>query len=473
MKKILIILFCIVQVTPVICVTHPPILNPIEPSLRGDMTRCVSDYNTIDSDSDPTKITILSSVVEDTIHISLYFRWDKENIDPTYMTNSQTLHTLDSVMNLRSAEYIDTIKIMAFASPEGPTAYNQQLSERRASSFRQYLLNRYPQCRLFSVLAEGKGENWEGLRSLAEADHNLPGRAEILAIIDNQNLTLAQREARIVDLDGGTIYRDYIYPKYYPKLRSGASLFVVYNPMMPTDIDSEPVENIVVDIPSEPEAEVVFNQTLIAEEVEIGYRYIRPFALKTNLLFDLVTLFNIELEVPIGKHFSLLGEWTFPFWGGLGNRGGVAPVPVYSEKYTLQMLSGGLEVRYWFPRGERLTQKAQRWGDYNALSGWFVGVYAGMGVYDFQFGGDGVQGERFLAAGVSGGFAHPIGKYLHLEYSLGVGYLQTEYKHYTPMDGHKVYEYDGRYTWFGPTKAKVSLVWMPRFRINNNKGGVK
>lgn len=437
MKKILVALFCITLTSPAICVIHPDTPHHIAGS------------------------------VEEIIHITLYFRRDKDNIDSTYLTNARTLHTLDSVMNLRSAQCIDTLKITAFASPEGFPSYNQKLSERRAASFRQYLLNRYPECRLLSVLTEGKGEHWDGFRSIAEADNNLPRRAEILSIIDNSNLTLAQREARIASLDGGRIYRDYIYPQYYPKLRSGASLFIIYNPIMPADINSEPIEEIVAEIPSEPEVEEPLKPSLISEEVKSEYRYVRPFALKTNLLFDMVTLFNIELEVPIGKHFSVLGEWIFPFWGGLGNNGGVAPVPVYSEKYTLQMLSGGLEVRYWFARGKRLDAKAQRWGDYNPLSGWFVGTYAGMGMYDFQFGVDGIQGEFFIAAGVSGGFAHPIGKHLHMEYSMGVGYLQTEYKYYTPMDGHKVYQYDGRYTWIGPTKAKVSLVWMPRFRLNN------
>lgn len=467
MRTILISLFCVALTSPAICGTQPGAFYSIESSLAGEY-----DFDFGSLDSNPTDIAILKGVVEDTIHITLHFRRDKDRIDPTYMTNARTLHTLDSVMNLGSSEYIDTLQIMAFASPEGPPTYNQRLSERRAESFRQYLLNKYPKLTLCSVIAHGKGENWDEFRSLAEADHNLPRRADILSIIDNPNLTLAQREARIVGLDGGWIYRDYIYPKYYPKLRSGASLFMVYNPTMPTDVNSNPIEVTVAETKPESEFDEGFKAKPISEEVKIGPRYIRPFALKTNLLFDMATLFNIELEVPIGRRFSVLGEWTFPFWGGLGNQGGVAPVPAYSEKYTLQMLSGGLELRYWFPRGARLDQRAQRWGDYNPLSGWFVGAYANVGLYDFQFEGDGIQGEFSLSAGVSAGFAHPIGKHLHMEYSLGVGYLQTEYKHYTPMDGHKIYEYDGRYTWIGPTKAKVSLVWIPRFKISN-KGGSK
>lgn len=412
----------------------------------------------------------------------IYFRRDKDNVDPTYLTNAHTLLTIDSIMNRRSAEYIDTLIITAFASPEGTPAYNQNLSERRAESLRQYLLRKYPKLSLSSITSEGKGENWEGFRRLAEADPNLPRKEEILSIIDNPNINIAQRQARIVNLNGGDIYRDYIYPKYYTKLRSGASLFVIYNLAMPKNADLGQIIVTVEETPeidlveTKPESDLNSEFKPIGEDITIEldeYRYIRPFALKTNLLFDAATLFNIELEVPIGNHFSVLSEWTFPFWGGLGNRGGVAPVPLYSDKYTLQMLSGGVELRYWFNRSDKLNNKAQRWGDYNSLCGWFVGPYAGYGMYDFQLGKDGVQSDSYMSAGISGGFAHPIGKHLHMEYSVGVGYMQTQYKHYTPIDGHKVYEYDGKYTWIGPTKAKISLVWIPRFKVNNNQRGDK
>ena len=62
------------------------------------------------------------------------------------------------------------------------------------------------------------------------------------------------------------------------------------------------------------------------------------FALKTNLLFDLLSGLNVEVEVPIGKHFSLAGEWIFPWW-------------LWEKKqYALEILNGNLELRYWLPR---------------------------------------------------------------------------------------------------------------------------
>ena len=37
-------------------------------------------------------------------------------------------------------------------------------------------------------------------------------------------------------------------------------------------------------------------------------------AVKSNLLFDLASALNVELEVPMGKRWSVAGEWMFPWW---------------------------------------------------------------------------------------------------------------------------------------------------------------
>ena len=91
-----------------------------------------------------------------------------------------------------------------------------------------------------------------------------------------------------------------------------------------------------------------------------------PFALKTNLLFDLVSALNVEVEVPISKRFSVATDWVFPWWtldNGCAN----------SKRSRLQVLNGNLEGRYWF--GNREQKRL--------LNGWFAGFYAGGGLYDF------------------------------------------------------------------------------------------
>ena len=164
------------------------------------------------------------------------------------------------------------------------------------------------------------------------------------------------------------------------------------------------------------------------------------FAVKTNLLFDAALMPNIELEVPIGKRWSLNGEYMFPWW------------LINDDRYCLQILMGGLEVRY------RPGKRSGR----DVLTGHFIGLYAGGGKYDLQWDKNGYQGEFFIAAGVSYGYAHSIARNLRLEYNIGIGMLRTDYRHYHSRDNHRtlLWQENGEYTWLGPTKLKISLVWL-------------
>ena len=179
----------------------------------------------------------------------------------------------------------------------------------------------------------------------------------------------------------------------------------------------------------------------------------RPLlALKTNLLFDAALMPNVEIEVPVGKRWSVNGEYAFPWWQF--DRG----------KYCMQVLMGGLEGRYWL--GSRKSRE-----DREVLTGHFLGLYAGGGKYDLQWGEKGYQGEFFIAAGVSYGWATRIARHLHLEFNIGIGLLRTDYRHYHARDNYQtlLWQEYGKYTWFGPTKEKISLVWLLNRRVK--KGG--
>lgn len=178
----------------------------------------------------------------------------------------------------------------------------------------------------------------------------------------------------------------------------------------------------------------------------------RPLlAIKTNFLFDAALMPNIEVELPLHKRWSLNGELLFPWWLADG------------DKYCLQILMGSLEGRYWL--GNRENREV--------LTGHFLGLYAGGGKYDLQWNRNGYQSELFTAAGVSYGYAHKIARNLRLEYSIGVGLLHTHYKHYHTLDNYKtlLWQDNGRYTWLGPTKLKISLVWLLNRQVKTQKGG--
>jgi hypothetical protein len=147
---------------------------------------------------------------------------------------------------------------------------------------------------------------------------------------------------------------------------------------------------------------------------------IRPlFTIKTNLLYDLALTPHLGVEVPLGERFSIGAEFMRGWWLRR------------DWSFCWQLQAAALEGRYWFsPRMER-----------HRSGGWFAGVFVQAGFYDFQFERTaGVQGE-FVMAGLSGGYLCPLDDAWSLEFSLGLGYLVTDYRRYTVApthDGHEL-----------------------------------
>lgn len=170
-------------------------------------------------------------------------------------------------------------------------------------------------------------------------------------------------------------------------------------------------------------------------------RYWYP-ALKTNLLYDAVSALNGEIEFPIGKKFSLVVEDVFPWWKWGTN----------DKKYCFQLWTMGVEPRWWFRRNDR-----KDW-----LSGHFAGAYAMSGKYDLQWKTSPCYQGEYWSAGLSYGYALPLCKWLNMEFSLSVGYIRSDYRHYQPDEDYEHLYRDkfkvGTVSFFGPTKAKVSLV---------------
>jgi hypothetical protein len=135
-------------------------------------------------------------------------------------------------------------------------------------------------------------------------------------------------------------------------------------------------------------------------------------------------------------------EYMFPWWER-------------NNKYCLQVLELGVEGRYWFRNNE---YKAQR------LRGHFLGAYGMSAMYDIQNDYNPAYQGEFWSAGLTYGYAMPIGKKkrVNLEFSLSVGYLSMDYRNYFPAsDYSELYINElgiGRIKYFGPTKLKVSLV---------------
>ena len=163
-------------------------------------------------------------------------------------------------------------------------------------------------------------------------------------------------------------------------------------------------------------------------------RFIPDLSLKTNLLLWAMVTPNIGAEIPIGKRFSVAAEYMFPWFK---NR--VAGL-------TYQLIAGNLEGRYWLNK-------------HTSMQGHFVGLYTGGGYYDFQYMNKGYQGEFYIASGINYGYVLPLCSDIALEASLGIGFLSTHFREYTPEDGCLVYQKTQATSYFGPTKANIGIIW--------------
>lgn len=123
--------------------------------------------------------------------------------------------TLEEVKTVQGVELHNVI-IRAFASPEGPYQSNLVLSQKRAAALKDYVRTHYgiPADR---ILAEGMGEDWNGLVASLKLDDEMAKRDEVLAIINDVDV-FAGRENKLMALDAGRPYR-YMLQTHYPALR--------------------------------------------------------------------------------------------------------------------------------------------------------------------------------------------------------------------------------------------------------------
>ncbi len=415
------------------------------------------DLNIVDPTFDTIAMTRLEGHLDEKVVLTVYYRWDKYNLDTTYLTNQETLRRIDSLMNLKSSEYIDSLRIIAYASPEGPVLYNQRLSQQRANTLKNYILTTYSKVKEHQIYTDARGENWDGFRRMAEADLNLPMREQILEIINNPNINDSERQSKIARLKGGKIYRNYILPNYYRYLRTGASLFVIYSSGIPLDIDFKPIDIVLEEEESDEIVVIVPEVVSINDSSQMRF----PIAFRTNLLGDAVGLFNFGVEFPIKKHWSCIVEGGYAYWRSS------------NHLFALQSLEYGGEFRYWFPSKKRDNEP--KGNNERPLQGWQLGLYGRYWQrYDVQW-IDGYQGDETWSAGITAGYSLPIWKQLSIEFSLGVGYVSTsEYRYYHKPE----YDAEGNYrlmwqqtgVWsgFSLTKARVVFVWLLQ---TEKKGG--
>ena len=391
----------------------------------------------------PDTATNTTQRVSESEKFIIRYKLSSTTVEENTLDNEENLARISNY--LKNSPRIDSITIYSYASPEGSYLFNKKLSEGRGRSAKEYLLSQIPADRNFDpdkIIIDPTPENWVGLRELVEERYFRYDREKLLRILDDNSVGTETKKWRIQQLNEGYTWK-IILRDYMPLLRYSTWICVWVEV-----IDPLPRIEAVKDVLTVAENPLPKPQIVIKEERKT------TFALKTNLLYDIVTAVNAGVEIPFGEEWSLEVEDVFPWWTWGPNK----------NKYAFRLWEIGIEPRWWFKRTD----------ERDVLNGHYAGPYIKSGRYDFQ--NDKAicyQGE-FWSAGLSYGFSMPLGDVLNVEFSVSVGYLSAAYRHYWPSVDYGELIADlyntGRVGYFGPTEAKISLVLPIDFRFTK-KGG--
>lgn len=364
---------------------------------------------------------------------SVDFRWDRAVLDPAYKNTGERLRALaDSIASIGIGS-IDSLSVLSFSSPEGNYTYNLRLAERRAAAVGGYLRSNWPDLD-GRLRVSGGGESWQLLRErvLSSTSLSETQKRNLLSIIDSP-VSAEQKKALIHTYDPALWNR--LVRHWFPDMRR---TFIRLNWTEPRpEFPSVPVLSA-----RQPDVTLTSQGSGLIPSSRESYGYRTILALKTNLLYDLVTALNFELEVPLGDRFSLAVEDVFPWWNWGPN----------GRKYCFQMWEIGVEPRWWFAKNPERDR----------LSGHFLGLYAMSAKYDFQWDTKLCWQGEYWSTGLTYGYSMPLGEVCNLELSASLGFLRSDWRHYQPDESYEHLYRDpfrtGVFSWFGPTKLKVSLV---------------
>ncbi len=377
-------------------------------------------------------------------------------IDPNYHNNRAELAKIHEAIRRVTSDttvIMHHISLFGYTSPDGPYDFNTRVSHDRTLSLRRYIAEEWGiSDSLISVSYES--EDWQGVRRYVEASH-FDGKDGLLAIIDGT----ADPDARLqqIQLHYPSAYKVMV-DSLFPRLRRTdyridyieryQESIMLNDGLVTASGDSIVQQGLTWNV-----GEFAAGDNWNPQATHNSITTFKPwFALKTNLLYDLAVAPNIEIEVPLGakSNFSLMAEYNNPWWRW------------DRKSQCYQVREGGLELRYWLTS---MCRGARPW-----LSGHFLGVYGAYAIYDWEHNDVGDQGDVW-SGGVTYGYSWPLSARFNLEASVSVGVVAGDRRHYNAEfdSTHLIYKYTKNVFYAGPTKLKLSLVWI--LGSKSKKGG--
>lgn len=403
----------------------------------------------------------------DSLSLKVYFRQDVARIEQNYRNNACLLEGF--ISNVKAmindpSYHIQDIRIRSAASPEGSFNHNMDLSWRRGHVVKEYL-----QSELLlpddKFCIEAVGEDWQGLREKVERN-NVPDKEKILEILDRHSdfvngtptSYLGSPKKDLMDLNGGKTWF-WLLENIYPDLRNAGNSIICHyyhhEELVAATVPASRIDTLYII------EQHYYRDTTGASAASAGYAGASPydgnphprvkrerkgpgyrFAIRSNLLFDLILSPNIGVEFPVGKHVSILANHNFP-WYTWNN-----------DRFAYQLMNTSIEGRFWL--GDRTKR--------SVLTGGYVGLYGAVGKGDLEYSSAGYQVPSAWHAGVTGGWSLPLGKNdnWRLDFGLGLGFAPIAYDYYerSETSGKLIYKSSGKRNWIGPTNIRCSIVWI-------------
>ena len=182
----------------------------------------------------------------------------------------------------------------------------------------------------------------------------------------------------------------------------------------------------------------------------LGKRGVAAIQLRTNTLYDMAACPNMGVEIQTDHGIAWQLDYIGAWWNSDARHH-------YWSNYAFQT-----ELRYYLTPAE----------PEQPFVGHHLGIYGQLATYDFEFGGTGYMCrdlDRSFGIGVSYGYSFPLNRKLSLDMTLGLGFFGSRYDVYEPYLQDYMQTDKRHFTYWGPTKLEVSLVW--NLNKENNKGG--
>ena len=371
--------------------------------------------------------------------LAVYFRQGDSTFDPEFKDNGQRcnefVQKVDRLRTLAGGR-VAKVTIFSSASPEGNLEFNEKLAHNRAKSAIDYLHNdlHFTDSVVFIQIIT---EDWEGLAHKAEADENVPHKAQALEIItDSQD---PQRKEKLQNLEGGITW-NYLYSKYFPLLRS-FRIHVYVDPRIETvtsNIKIEPVHSgYMAPDPFESRISDILNVKPVPMPVQPQWQ--SELTVKTNFLGWALLGGNIAVEYDIIPHLSV----ALPFYYSGG-------MDYIKENIKFRGIVLQPEVRYYLKDND----------------GFYGGAHFGLGWYNYALGKEfriqDHKGRRpAIGGGISLGYGLKFKKQprLGLEFAIGAGVYDVVYDVFYNEPNGAYAEHGMHKTWFGIDNAAVSLTY--------------